>query len=155
MSKKQFSQVQVIDALKKSEGFLTPAAKLLGCSTRTLERYIAEYPAVAEAKRESKYRRDDFVEAAIMQRIKAGSDTMIIFYAKTQMKHRGYIERQELQIDDWRTQLIELYKQGKLSREQIIDEFADTPELAAGIIESAGVWQVEAREAQNQSAEVE
>lgn len=95
MAVKQFTTEQMIEAITKAEGFLYPAAKLLGCSTKTVERYIAEYPTVAAARYEAKYRRDDFVESQMMKRIKEGSDTMMIFYAKTQMKHRGYIERLE------------------------------------------------------------
>jgi hypothetical protein len=38
----------------------------------------------------------DWVEEKIFERLQEKSDTMLIFYAKTRMKKRGYIERTEL-----------------------------------------------------------
>lgn len=122
----------MVAAIKEAEGFLWVAAQKLGCSAKTVERYIKKYPAVAEARREAKFKRDDLVEAKIMTRIKEGSDTMIIFYAKTQMKDRGYVERAELQhdgqlnvvgmtLDEWRKE------QGKryASAVEIMNTFDD------------------------------
>ena len=48
--------------------------------------------AVARIKEEQK----DFVESKMLQAIKADNVTLMIFYAKTQMKDRGYVERTEL-----------------------------------------------------------
>jgi len=59
-------------------------------------RYIKDYPSVAEAATEARERMIDFAESKLYQNIKAGDNTAIIFYLKTQAKHRGYIERSEL-----------------------------------------------------------
>lgn len=40
----------------------------------------------------------DFVESKIYKLIKQENVAMIIFFAKTRMKERGYIERQEIQV---------------------------------------------------------
>ena len=38
----------------------------------------------------------DAAEALILKKMKDGDTSMLIFYAKTQMKDRGYVERKEL-----------------------------------------------------------
>jgi hypothetical protein len=93
--KRKFTPDQVITAIKKAEGYISQSAQILDCDISTVYEYINRYPKVKDARDSVKHRRDDFVESKMMTRIKEGSDTMIIFYAKTQMKHRGYIERVE------------------------------------------------------------
>lgn len=39
----------------------------------------------------------DFAEHHLMKRIKEGSDTCLIFFLKTKGKHRGYIEKQQIE----------------------------------------------------------
>jgi transposase-like protein len=48
--------------------------------------------AVIEAD-ESKY---DWVESQFFKRMQEGSDTILIWYSKTKMKNRGYVERNEI-----------------------------------------------------------
>ena len=96
MAKKQrYNQQQIIDAIVKAEGFISAAASALGCDVGTVYNYINRYPKVKQARDDVKYRRDDFVESRLMKQIKSDNITAIIFYAKTQMKHRGYVERIE------------------------------------------------------------
>jgi len=132
---KSFTAEQMIDALTRAEGFVSVAAKMLGCSVKTIERYIAEYPTVAAARHESKFKRDDFVEAQIMKRIKAGSDTMIIFYAKTQMKGRGYVERTETMTLTLDPHLLDLATDDELDQ---IKAGGDMAAIAAGIQQRLG-----------------
>lgn len=60
-----------------------------------------------------------------------------------------------IKVDDWRTEIIELFKQGKITKEDVLNEFADEPGLAEGLFESIGIRAIEVREAQTQSTEVE
>lgn len=85
-----------------SFGNVTAISNRLGVSRRTVYNYIERWKTVADAIDDERERRKDFVEDKMFQRIISGSDTMIIFFAKTQMKDRGYIERQELSGPDGR-----------------------------------------------------
>jgi GTP cyclohydrolase II len=60
---------------------------------------------------DTREKRHEWVENKLMQQIKNDNLTAIIFYLKTQGKHLGYVERQELQhdgkleieyVNDWR-----------------------------------------------------
>ena len=95
MAKRRYNQQQIIDAIIKAEGFISAAASALGCDVGTVYNYINRYPKVKQSRDDVKYRRDDFVESRLMKQIKSDNITAIIFYAKTQMKHRGYVERVE------------------------------------------------------------
>ena len=79
-----------------SFGNLTAIAKRLGVHRHTVSNYAKRWKSVAEAIEAEKELRKDLVEDKMFKRINEGSDTMIIFFAKTQMKDRGYVERQEI-----------------------------------------------------------
>lgn len=81
-----------------SFGNISVVARRLGVSRPTVYKYINEWKTVADAIYDSKESAKDFVENRMMQRIVAGSDTMMIFYAKTKMKDRGYVEKQDVQV---------------------------------------------------------
>lgn len=87
---------QAAQAIKESHGFVSHAAKALGISRVQLYRIINAHPTVKEALEDAREEMKDFAESKIYQKIKDGDTTMLIFYAKTQMKDRGYIERQEV-----------------------------------------------------------
>ena len=97
MAKKNgYTAEQVIAALTKAEGYVSQAASILGCSPRTVYNYRDRYVSVAEAWEAIREKRHDFVENALHKQIRDGNVTATIFYLKTQAKHRGYVERQEL-----------------------------------------------------------
>jgi len=87
-----------INALKESHGLVSVAAKKLGVSRATLHAMINKMPTVREARDDAKEALKDFAESRIFKEIEAGNTTMIIFFAKTQMKDRGYIERQDVSL---------------------------------------------------------
>jgi len=94
--KREETAARIIKALKETNGLLTMAATRSGIGYRTVCRYVAEYPSVKEAAQDAKEAMLDFAEGKLYSKIKAGDNTAIIFYLKTQGKARGYIERQEL-----------------------------------------------------------
>jgi len=94
--KREHTAERIIHALGESQGLLTLAAKRSGIGYRTIVQYVADFPSVKEAAIEAKEHMIDFAESKLYQNIKEGDNTAIIFYLKTQAKHRGYIERAEL-----------------------------------------------------------
>lgn len=100
LKKREQTAARVIKAVKESSGLLTVAAQISGLGYRTVCRYVAEYPSCQAAVREAKEKMLDFAEGKLVGKIKAGDDTAIIFYLKTQGKARGYVERQEFTGQD-------------------------------------------------------
>ena len=93
--KRELTCQKIIEALCECNGLLTLAARKAGVSYTTVKRYALEMPSVRQAVNDAKESMLDFAEGKLYQKIKAGDNTAIIFYLKTQGKGRGYIERQE------------------------------------------------------------
>ncbi len=91
-----YSRDQVLEAVKDSKGFITMIAKRLGCSRKHVYSLLKKYPAAADAVEDERETTKDWVEGKLLQRIEKNDTTALIFYAKTQMKDRGYVERQEM-----------------------------------------------------------
>lgn len=68
----------------------------LGVTVRTVTNYKNKWQRVADALDESRGRRHDWVESKLLDLIEEGNVAATIFFAKTQMKDRGYVERQEI-----------------------------------------------------------
>lgn len=96
ISKKRLDTAQrIIGSLKESKGLLTLAARKAGVSYTTMNRYVHDFPSVQAAVHEAKESLLDFTEGKLYEKISKGDTVSILFYLKTQGKHRGYIERQE------------------------------------------------------------
>lgn len=93
-----FTPVQIIAALKGSKGFMSQAARSLGCTVTTICKYRDKYPEIKQAIDEEMEERIDKTETKLLQAIDEGNITAIIFFLKTMGKKRGYIERQELDL---------------------------------------------------------
>lgn len=86
----------MIAALESTLGVVTPACRKTGVSPATHYKWMnndEEYKAAVLATKDIAL---DFAESQLHQQIKSGNPTSTIFYLKTQGKHRGYVERQEL-----------------------------------------------------------
>jgi len=92
----EFTPEQIAEALIKSGGLVSYAADILKCSRKTVYNYINDNDICKEAKIDAKEKKHDFVEGKLMELIKGGNVTAVIFYCKTQLKERGYVERQEV-----------------------------------------------------------
>lgn len=86
---------QVIEAIEATYGNVTMAAKRLGVHRRTLYNYRDRYVTVERAMEDSREELIDFTESKLLEQIRGGNLTAMIFFLKTQAKHRGYVERQE------------------------------------------------------------
>ncbi len=87
---------RLLEELNKTSGIVSSACKAAGVSRMTFYRWYNEDPDFKEKVDDVKELQKDFCEALILKKMKDGDTTMLIFYAKTQMKDRGYTERREL-----------------------------------------------------------
>jgi len=87
---------RMLEALEKSLGVVTTAAKIAGIERKSHYRWL---------EKDEKYRLDveeisnislDFAESQLHKQIEAGSTAATIFLLKTKGKGRGYVERQEI-----------------------------------------------------------
>jgi len=114
-AKKKATAKRIIEAIYEAHGLITTAAEKAGIDRRTIYRYKDEFPTVAEAIEEAQERLYDTAESKIFEKIEEGDTTMIIFFAKTRMKHRGYVEKQEIEHIGPMKVVVE-YEEGKKQR---------------------------------------
>ena len=98
MAGRQYKAKEVADALTRAKGFVSLAAKALGCDPTTIYRHIEKHESVRRAIHDAREAMKDFTELKLQSRINDGSDTAIIFYLKTQGQDRGYIEKQQMEL---------------------------------------------------------
>lgn len=94
---RKFPKDKVLKAIKDSGGNKLLISKRVGCNRDTLNQYLAAFPDLKRAYDEEIEELGDVVESKIVQGIQEGNITLAIFYAKTKLKHRGYVERQEVE----------------------------------------------------------
>jgi DNA invertase Pin-like site-specific DNA recombinase len=87
---------KLLEALANTSGIVSSACKQSGVSRMTYYRWYNEDTEFKEKADDIKELQKDFAESLILKKMKEGDTTMIIFYAKTQMKDRGYTERSEI-----------------------------------------------------------
>ena len=85
-------------AYEKSLGVLKPACDMTGMCRKTIWEWRKKYPEFDAACHECEETAVDFVETKLYKLINDGAEASTIFYLKTKAKHRGYIERQEVDM---------------------------------------------------------
>lgn len=100
------NQKRLLKALEQTVGILTPALKMAGVTHNShydwlnkSENYKKEYEKIKETQ-------IDFVESKLLNKIKEGDTTAIIFYLKTKGKDRGYSEKIDLSITEKKEDVI-------------------------------------------------
>ena len=93
-----YTSQQIADAIRGARGFVTATAHDLGCSRRTVYRYLKKFAGAREALEDAREKRHDFVENKLMSAIDNDNITAMIFYLKTQCKDRGYVERYQTEL---------------------------------------------------------
>ena len=94
-NKHRYKVKEIEDALRDNMGFLSQAAKKLGCCYHTVYKYIQNNDRLKQVQHEVKEKQIDFAESKLLEQIRDGNLGAIIFYLKCQAKHRGYVERTE------------------------------------------------------------
>ena len=107
-----------IEALNGAKGIVRPACRLTGVSHSTFYRWYNEDPEFHDKVDDVKELQKDFAEALILKKIEDGDTSMLIFYAKTQMKDRGYTERKEIVGKDGES----LVPKQKIDLDQLTEE---------------------------------
>lgn len=96
MKKQGYSAEEAVKAIRGSGGFVSVIAERLGCTRQTVYNLCERFATVAEALKDERESTKDEAESQLLNNIRKGDNTAIIFFLKTQAKDRGYIERQEL-----------------------------------------------------------
>jgi hypothetical protein len=98
----------MIEALEKSLGIVTTAAKAAGIDRNTHYTWMKKDEAYAQAVRELEDIPLDFAESQLHKQIKNGNTPATIFYLKTKGRRRGYVEKVEHFVEA-QTQLIKVH----------------------------------------------
>jgi hypothetical protein len=87
---------QVLDALEKTLGVISPACKMVGISRQTFYNWLNDDADFKCKFDEINQFQIDFVESKLFENINNGDTPCTIFYLKTKGRERGYIERKEI-----------------------------------------------------------
>ena len=94
-----YTASEVIAAIRGSRGLITEVAARLGCSRTHVYRLLDKFSTAKIALSDEREALKDFAEDKLFNQIKSENLTAITFYLKTQAKDRGYVERQEVELD--------------------------------------------------------
>jgi len=89
----------LLEALEKSMGIVTTACKRVKCNRSTFYKYYNNDKDFRDKVDELQNYTLDMVESELHKQIMEGNTTATIFYLKTKGKKRGFVERQEIQMD--------------------------------------------------------
>ncbi len=89
----------LVVAMTRTLGNVTQSCKRAKIARSTFYKWIKEDKNFAAEIGDVENITFDFVEGQIVKEIRSRNTAMIIFYAKTKMKSRGYIEKTEILID--------------------------------------------------------
>jgi len=87
----------MLQALEKTLGVVTPAAKIANIARQTHYEWMREDAIYKEAVNAIEEMTLDFAESKLHKLIQEGNFTATIFFLKTKGRNRGYIERQEIE----------------------------------------------------------
>jgi hypothetical protein len=91
----EYSDEEIIAALKKSRGLVYTAAERVGCAAETIYARSKQSPAIAEAIKHQRGKIIDKAEDKLIAAINKGEAWAIALMLKTLGKDRGYVERTE------------------------------------------------------------
>ncbi len=86
-------------AFKNSAGNIAHACRAANIDRQTYYNYVGKFDSFKKECENIKEENIDFAESILMGEIKNKNMTATIFYLKTIGRNRGYIERQEMEID--------------------------------------------------------
>lgn len=96
MANNKYTTDQIAEALKKTNGYITLAARLLKCEPKTIYRRLKSNQALKELLEEIREGDLDIAEQKLREAILRGEPWAITLKLKTQGRKRGYVERTEI-----------------------------------------------------------
>ena len=86
-----------LEVFKDNAGNISQTCEAVGINRRTFYHWIDKDEKFREVVKEVEEGLIDFVESKLMMNIKEGKETSMIFFLKTKGKHRGYVEKTEVE----------------------------------------------------------
>ena len=96
--KRNRKKTSMLEALRNTLGNVTMACKVTNITRQTHYEWMHTDPDYKTEVESILDEQGDFVENKLLQAIKDGDTTAIIFYCKTKLKRRGYTEKQEVNV---------------------------------------------------------
>jgi hypothetical protein len=128
------TDAEIADAITRTRGIMAKAAALLSkeksatagyeisITRQAISRRINSKSKLREIHDEAAETMIDRTEDKLFQAIEDGNVTAIIFYLKCKGKHRGYIERQSLEVSGPGGSAINVKQQSKVDLTKLTDE---------------------------------
>jgi hypothetical protein len=120
VTKSDIQKKGMIAALEESLGIVSTACESMKISRQTHYRWLSQDKEYKMACDELMNMTLDFAESQLHGLIKNGNTAAIIFFLKTKGKERGYVERQEVKVQQDKPDL------SGYSTDQLIDLVANT-----------------------------
>ncbi len=90
----------LLDALERSLGIVSTACEKVGVDRKTHYNWLKDDAEYKDAVRAIEKRTIDFAESHLHALIKDKNPAATIFFLKTKGKNRGYVERQEIEVNE-------------------------------------------------------
>ena len=91
-------QINLLAALEQSMGVVATACETLNISRTNHYKWMKDSPEYRENYEALSNKALDFAETQLMKMIGKGNTAAVIFFLKTKGKERGYVERQEVKV---------------------------------------------------------
>lgn len=98
----------MVKALENSLGVVTVACKNVGIGRTQYYQWLKDDAEFKKEVEDIKEIAIDFAESQLHQQIKGGNTSATIFYLKTKGKSRGYIETQEVRLQEVEVDMTQL-----------------------------------------------
>ncbi|NJL53938.1 hypothetical protein HC928_01445 [bacterium] len=99
MAKRKFRVTDMVKALEESKGMVYVAARKMGCSPATIYKYAKDHPEIQATIDAQRGMMLDTAEMALWRALTNGEAWAISLTLKTIGKHRGYVERVEVEVN--------------------------------------------------------
>tara|TARA_R110001632_G_scaffold164371_3_gene282801 strand:+ start:1767 stop:2102 length:336 start_codon:yes stop_codon:yes gene_type:complete len=106
----QDSKKKMLEELEYNLGIVSTSCLSADVSRATHYRWLQEDSEYKAYVRDIQEIAIDFVENKLYDKIKENDTACIIFYLKTKAKHRGYVERQQVEVTDTKEFTVKVIK---------------------------------------------